>query len=195
MSFRSAVWRGAPIAVLSMASIAVAAQTPEPHGASPEHIPWSLLAFAAVNFTIFVYVIIVRGLLPSLRRYAIERRDRVVREIEEATAARAEAEALRAEWQRRLDHLEGEIAEIRQAARDDAGRERDRILAAARETATAIERDARRAAASEIVRAQSTLRKEVARQAVSIAERLVRERLTDADQQRFVEEFLEQVSQ
>lgn len=48
-------------------------------------------------------------------------------------------------------------------------------------------------AESEIRSAQEALRAEVAKQALAIAERLAPQRLTPADQQRFVREFVEQV--
>jgi F-type H+-transporting ATPase subunit b len=155
--------------------------------------PLSLL-FYTVNFAIFAYFIVGRGILPSVRRWAFARRDRVITEIAAAQQARDEAERLRAEWAQRVASLEQEIAEIRRLAAADAERERERIIRAAQETAAAIAADARRATAQEVARAQSELRSELARQAVAVAERLIRERTTADDQRRFVHEFLREVS-
>jgi F0F1-type ATP synthase membrane subunit b/b' len=81
---------------------------------------------------------------------------------------------------------------LRQARQDIEG-ERDQILAAARRTAEAIQRDAERTAESELRQARDRLRAEVAQHALHLAERLAPERLTAADQGRFVDEFIDQV--
>jgi F0F1-type ATP synthase membrane subunit b/b' len=80
-------------------------------------------------------------------------------------------------------------------ARADIAAERDQILAAARKAGETIRRDAQRTADNELRSAQEALRDEVARQALAIAERLAAQRLTPADQQRFVSEFVAQVEQ
>ena len=75
----------------------------------------------------------------------------------------------------------------------DAQRERERILAAAQKTAEAIRNDARRTAAQEVRRSEAELRDAVARAAVIAATQLVRDRLSPADHERFVSEFLREV--
>ena len=166
----------------------------EAHGAHAEArgIPWLTLLFSAINFTLFV-LLLRRVALPAIRRWAHERRDRVVKELEEAARARAEAEKLKAEWEARTKNLDAEITALRQQAVADAERERERILATARATAAAIEADAKRAVDQEVRRAREILRDEAVREAVAIAERIVRERATTDDQRRFVDEFLRQV--
>jgi len=181
----------APSLLIALPALAAAAE--EGGHESGHGIPWMTLGFACINFGLFIYVIFVRGILPSLRSYALARRDRVVREIEEASKARAEAEQLRQEWEQRVENLEREIAEIRDRALADAQHDREKILADARAAAVAIEADARRAAAQEIHRAEAQLRDDVGREAVAIAERLLRERITKDDQHRFVDDFLRQV--
>ena len=189
-------WRGPEVAwsVAFLSALpAVAAAAEEAAHEGHHGIPWTTLGFACVNFGLFIYFIFVRGILPSLRSYALQRRDRVVQEIAAATSARAEAEQLRREWQQRIENLEREIAHIRDSALADAQRDREKILADARAAAEAIEGDARRAAAQEIRRAETQLRDDVGHEAVAIAERLLRERISKDDQHRFVDEFLRQV--
>lgn len=179
------------LALLAVPGVWAASE--EAHHGEGHGIPWTLLAFTAVNFALFVYVVFVRGILPSLRTYARDRRDRVVRELEEAARMRSEAERLREEWERRVANLDEEVAEIRRQAAADAAHERDRILENARKVAAAIEEDARRAVDHEIARAETSLRVHVGREALAIAERLLREQITADDQRRFVDEFLRQV--
>jgi F-type H+-transporting ATPase subunit b len=166
----------------------------EGHGAHGEHhgIPWSTLFFTAVNFGLFV-LLIWRAVLPALRTWALDRRNRIVDELQKAANARAEAEELKNEWRRRMERLDQELAEIRNQALADAQRERERILQLAGETAKAIAADAEKAVGQEVQRAREELRGEVARQALALAGEIVRQRLDQDDQKRFIDEFLREV--
>lgn len=156
-------------------------------------VPWGKVLFSIVNFSIFLYIL-RRSLWPTIRNWLLERREHVRAALEKADHARREAEALKAEWQRRLDALGGELAQMLEQARADIAVERDQILAAARQTAEAIQRDAERTAENELRQAREQLRAEIAQQAVAIATRLAPERLSAADQARFVDEFVSGVS-
>lgn len=170
---------------------ALAAEVEEHHGGS--HIPWPKLIFSSINFAIFLFIAVKIAQKAELPQYFAARRLRIAEALAQAERARREAEALRAEWQRRLDGLGAELESMLKQAREDIAAERDQILAAARKAAEAIRRDAQRTAESELRNAQEALRAEVAKQALAIAERLATQRLTAADQQRFVAEFVEQV--
>jgi F-type H+-transporting ATPase subunit b len=175
----------------ALPAVAFAGSIDEP-GAAAHGIPWGKLALSFINLSIFVYIL-RRAAWPTLRNWAAERRARVADALAEADRAKREAEALRAEWQRRLDQLSGELEGMLQQARADIAVERDQILAAARKTAEAIHRDAQRTADSEIRNARDLLRAELAAQALAVAERLAPQQLTPADQRRFVDEFVQQV--
>src|SRR5262245_11136376 len=69
-------------------------------------IPWGKLALSAINFALFMYVL-WRALWPTVRNWLSERHAMVRTALEQAERARREAEALRAEWQRRMDTLAG----------------------------------------------------------------------------------------
>jgi F-type H+-transporting ATPase subunit b len=155
-------------------------------------VPWSKLLFSLINVAIFLYIL-RRGAWPTLRNWVAERRARVADALAQAERARLEAEALRAEWQRRLEGLGAELESMLAQARADIATERDQILAAARTMAEAIRHDARRTAESEIRGAQEMLRAEVAKQALAIAERTAAQRFGAADQQRFIAEFVREV--
>ena len=167
------------LAVVAIASPALAAG-----GGHHEGIPWLTLGFSTFNVILS---------LPVVRDFVRDRHARILRDLNAADEARAEALRLKAEWEQRLAHLEESIAGMRDQARQDAERERERILADARRTAERIQRDAEQAAAAELRQIRAELRVELARQAMQQAEKTVRERWTDADQQRFVADFLKQV--
>jgi F-type H+-transporting ATPase subunit b len=173
---------------------ALAEEVPEGHAG--HGAPWLKLLFMAINLAIFIRIApaVARLLLGvDLWEWAATRREKVATALAEADRAKREAEAMRAEWQRRLERLGGELEAMLAQARTDIAKERDQILAAARKSAEAIHRDAQRTADNELRSAQEILRAEVAKQALAIAERLAAQRLTAADQQRFVAEFVAQV--
>lgn len=181
----------AATAILFAPVVWAAEEEAEHHGGGFEIGP---LLFATINLAIFLWVL-ARFVLPPVRHWVAERRVRVVRELEEAAAAKAEALKLRGEWEQRLAEFAKMVEDMRVQARRDAELERDRILEAARKTAESIRRDAERAAAYEIRRTQQQLRAELVRQAVHLAEETTRAQWSAADQQRFVAEFLKQVQQ
>ena len=178
------------MAALTQAAVALA----EEGGHGHEHASplWPLL-YGAINLGIFIWLL-ARFAWPAVRDLVRDRRDNVVRAIEAATAAKTEALKLKTEWETRLAQFNQSVEEMRQQARRDAERERERILAAAQKTADAIRKDAELAAAYELRRTQEMLRGELVRQAVRLAEEAARSRLTTDDQQRFVTEFLKQVT-
>lgn len=171
-----------------LASPALASEATD-HGG---HIPVAMLVFSAINLLLFLWIL-GRYVMPAVRRWVQERRAQVVNALQAAATAKAEAEALRAQWEARLAQIQVTIDEIRAQAQADAARERDRILAAAQQTAETIRRDAERAAAYEVRRTQERLRAALVGQALRLAEETARAQWSPADQQRFVTDFLKQV--
>ena len=101
MRWRSVALTGAAFAV--HAQLALASE--EAHGHAEHGVPWGSLLFSAVNLCIFVWVL-ARFVMPAVRAWVHERRDRVVNDLKDAAAAKAEAERLRTEWETRLAELQ-----------------------------------------------------------------------------------------
>jgi F-type H+-transporting ATPase subunit b len=171
---------------------ATALGSEDAHGHGQGGIPWAKLVFSTVNLGIFV-AILARFVFPQVRCWVRDRQGRIVKELQDAAAAKAEAERLRAEWERRLAQFERNAEEMREQTKRDAQRERERIVAEAERTADGIRRDAERAAVYERRRAEEQLRARLVGQAIGLAEQEARERWTAADQERFVAEFVQQV--
>ncbi len=177
------------VASTLFAPIAAASEEAHAHGGESAVAP---LLFSTVNLAIFI-AILGRYVYPPVRDWVRARRAHVLQALQDAAAAKAEAETLRAQWEARLRDVERTIEEMRAQVRDDAERERQRILEAARRTAESIRTDAERAAAYEVRRTQQQLRAELVRQAVRMAEDATRAQWSPTDQQRFVAEFIKQV--
>lgn len=172
---------------------------PQALAAEPAHhehdhgeIPWAMLLFSAINLGLFAYAV-SRWAWPAIREWLADRRRQIIAALEQAAIAQQQAEQLKREWEQRLARLDAEIGAMREQARAEMALERDRILAAARKTASALLRDAQRAAEQELRSAQAELRREVARRAYSIAVERARRELTPANHERFLADFLERV--
>ena len=172
-----------PFLIGVLLPLAALAEEVEEH-AGHHAVPWAKLVFSSINFAIFLFLMSKMIGSMNLRGQLAERREKIVEALAQAERAKQEAEALRLEWQRRMENLAAELEVLLQQARADIATERDQILAAAQRTAE-----------NEIRSAQEALRAEVAKQALQIAERLAPQRLSAADQQRFVREFVAEVTE
>jgi F-type H+-transporting ATPase subunit b len=184
---------------LACATILVAASPASAAGGAahaegpPTAQQWLLLLFTCINFAVFVYFL-GRFTGAPLRDFLRGRRKEIVDLMAEAAREKAEAQALKDEYQAKLARLEDVkqelIAEVQRMAESDAVK----LLAAAAEAATRLKRDAERAAQSDHDRAVRELRAEAARLAAALAAADIRQRLDPAVRQRLVDEFLEGVA-
>jgi len=188
----------AAFVLLLVPAVVLAASGGDHHG---EHgIPWGTLIFSTINLAIFL-VVLPRLLplflktmgLPASRDDLQNRRAGIQTALQQAAKAKQESEQLKQEWERRLANLGTEIETLRKQARDEIAAEREQILAAAQRLADTIRKDAQKAAEQEVRNAEEKLREEVASQALAVARRLAPQRLTAADQERFVGDFIQQV--
>lgn len=178
--------------VLSRATLAGAlllvtaahAEAAEGHGPS-----WTLTLLGFVNFGIYAYVL-RRFAWPSIVKYLKERRASVVTALESAARARAEAEALRAEFAAKLANVEADAARARDELMEIARTEADQLLAQAKRSAERIRRDAQLVADQEIARARRMLQEDAALLIAGIAGDVVSRQLTGDDQTRFVQGFI-----
>ena len=174
------------------ASIAFAVDSGGHHEGDHGGLPVATLIFSAINLLIFLFII-RRYAFPAVKDWVKTRRDNIVEELEQAAIARAEAQRLQGEWQKRLNAFDETVAQMKKQSREDTERERERILIAAKETAQKITEDAKKAAVYEATKAQAEIQSDLLRQAVLKAEERVRANWSSEDQGRFVTDFLKQV--
>jgi len=157
--------------------------------AAPAHAAGDGLLFPSINFVLLFAALFVL-LRKPVREYFEGRREGIRKELEEAAALRKEAETRHAEWQRRLDALQGELDRIRATARERADHERETLLADARRAAERIRQDAAAAVDQELRRARASLHDEASQLAVEMAAGILREQVTDSDRSRLLDEFI-----
>ena len=112
-----------------------------------------------------------------------------------AEAARREADAIRAEYAAKEAAREETRRRMLDDIRKGAEAEREKALQEATATAARLRAEAERQAEYDLARARRELRAEAAKLAAELAEKEVRQKMTDADRARLVQEFVQVVSE
>ena len=147
-----------------------------------------------VNFVILLGLLAWKG-GPVFRKLAADRHDAIKTALEEAAKLRQQAADKLAEYETRLKDADAEIKKLVEGMRTDAEADKKRILAAAETQAAAMKRDAEQRIAAELEYARAALTREVTAAATAATEKLLREKLQPADQQRLVSSFIADVHQ
>jgi F-type H+-transporting ATPase subunit b len=152
------------------------------------------LFWQVLNVALLVGVIIYFARKPVLS-YLAERRDGIANDLDSSAKLLAEAESKLSEWSAKVENIDREAAEIRDATRHAAEAERDRIVADAEVTAERIRRSASAVIDRDLQQARAALRREAADLAVELAGKLLEEQVNDADRERLLDEFIGRVGQ
>ena len=150
------------------------------------------LIIQMVNFLLLLFILTKLLYKPFVAKME-ERSQAIKKSLEEAQAARAEAEKQRTEHAAQIKAAYAEAQAIRATALKEAGDEQRRLIDAARAEAGRLVEAAKAETAQDIVRARQQLRSEVADLAVQVAERLIKKSLRDEDHHRIVQETLARV--
>jgi F-type H+-transporting ATPase subunit b len=150
------------------------------------------LVIQAINFGLLLFILIKLLYKPLLAKMN-ERTEAIRSSLEEAKAARADAERERAEHAAKLQASLAEAHSIRATALKDAAEEQRRLVDAARAEAARLVEAARSEMGQDVRRARQELRQEVADLATSVAERLIRKSLRDEDHRRIVDDAINRV--
>ena len=147
------------------------------------------LIIQVINFTLLLLVLgklLYRPLLAKMD----ERSQAIRRSLDEAQAARAEAQREREEHAARIQAAHAEAQTIRAAALKEAQDEQRRLVEAALVEAARLVDSAKAELAQDVRRAKQELRREVGDLAVAVAERLIKKSLHDEDHHRIVEDTI-----
>jgi F-type H+-transporting ATPase subunit b len=150
------------------------------------------LVIQAINFAILLFLL-TRVLYRPLVGKLEERTQAIQKSLEEAQAARAQAERERQEHAQKLQAAHAEAQAIRAQALKEAQEEQRKLVEGARAEATRLVESTRTELDQSVRRARETLRQEVAEMAVSVAERLIKKSLRDEDHRRIVEDAIGRV--
>ena len=123
------------------------------------------------------------------------RTEEIEKTLADAESAKAAAEAKHKEYSDKLAKATEEIAGITEAIRREGEVERDKIIAAAKDMADKIEREADNKAAGVVAKARIELREEASRLAVELAEDMLKKQVSADDQKRLVEEYMQKMGE
>jgi len=183
----SARIRAVVIATLLLILPTLAWSADDAHGGGGREMMWQ-----AINLAIVVGLIFYLARKPVIEFFT-SRREQIGSDLEVAAELLSQAEARNSEIQRRLADLDSELEGIRESTRERAEDESERILADANKTAERIQTDAVAAVDQELQRAARELRSEAADLALELAAGILKERVTDTDRERLLDEFITRV--
>jgi F0F1-type ATP synthase membrane subunit b/b' len=149
--------------------------------------------FMVLNFALLLGLLAWK-LRPVGDQVAAERHDLIKAALDEAAKLRKQAADKLAEYEARLKDADAEIKKLVDGMRVDAEHDKQRILAAAEAQAAVMKRDAELRIAAEIELARAQLTREVTAASAAATEKLLREKLTGADQQTLVTAFITDVT-
>ena len=153
-----------------------------------------MLSWRLLNFLILAYFL-VRLLKKPLSSF-FQESARVIREQLQGTEqACQEAEQELQEMENRLEALDQEIQKLQGVIGEHGQRERDKIIANARQTAEQMLEKAKLEAAYSAQQAKNQLRLEVIDEAVRMAAESIRKAIASGDQERLVNEYLQDLKQ
>jgi len=148
--------------------------------------------FKFLNFAVLVGLLIKFGGKP-LKDYLQNRHNTIKTKIDEANKAVEEAEALKAQYERKLSQLDNEIEAFKKVVIEEAQKEKQKIIDEATEFASRIREQARIAYEQEMKDAMNTIKEEIARLTMERAEKLIAEKLTKEDHNTMVGDFIEKL--
>lgn len=122
-----------------------------------------------------------------------KRKSAIMHGMQEAGKMRDDAAGRLAGYEEKLKHVDDEIERVKREMREAGERERERILADAKNKRERMEHDASVLIEQELKAAKELLLRETVRGAVRSAQDLLAKQVTAADQQRLADDYLEGV--
>jgi F-type H+-transporting ATPase subunit b len=159
----------------------------------PRNEPIPLLA-NLVNLGALMFLLVRFGRKPAAEGLQ-RRRERIMREIDEARALKKKAKDRLAGYEDDLDQLDDKRQAVIEQYEAEGEVERTRILQEMGETRDRMMADAEFRIAQESKQARTELSHDALESALTAAEELLKAKVTDGDRQRLADEYLEQIGE
>jgi F-type H+-transporting ATPase subunit b len=148
---------------------------------------WTIVCFG------ITYFVLRKWAFGPIQSLIDARRERIQQAIDEADHARAEARNLLEEHRKLIGQAKSESEDILAEARRIAESQRERVRAETEEDRQRRLEETRRQIDQATHQALGQIRDEVGRLSLLAAEKITRKSLTDADQQRLIDEALSEI--
>ena len=172
-------------AALLSAEWAMAAEA----GAHAKAFSFTEELFKLVN-TLIVVGILYKVAYHPIRNFLKDRREGIRKALEESRAAREEAEKQLAEQRSKVANLEAELVRVREQGEKERAMMRERLEEEQENQAQRLLEQTRTTIELESSKARAELQNQAASLALSLAEEMLKKELGEADQERFVENYL-----
>jgi F-type H+-transporting ATPase subunit b len=153
---------------------------------------WKNLAWRMLNFIVMIWFLWWL-LAQKLRDFFKGRREGIKTSLEEAAAAKAEAEKKFAEYSAKLDKATEEIDNISEMIKAQGLAEKEKIIEDAKLAAEKMKEDTQARIEQEVKKARSDLRTEAVQLSVQMAEEILRKNMTPKDHDNMVADYLDKV--
>ena len=182
--------------VLLVFSSGIALAASDEHGADAEHAPakgWVKEdTYKVINFAVLAAALIYLLRKPVAKALS-DRIQGIKDQLEDLESRKKEAEAELAAYNQKFQQLEQEAEKIVDQYIQQGQEAKSRILEEARSAAAKLEEQARRNIDHEFKKAREQLQTEVMEKALVKAEEVIKSRISDKDQERLVDEYLDKV--
>lgn len=146
----------------------------------------------AINFALLVGLLVYFLRKPVIQ-FVASRSAQIRTQVEEAAAMKREAEAKLKEFEQKLRDFEKEAKELIENARLEGESLKTRIIENAQKTAERMIKDADATVQANVNEFKDQIRRETIEKAIQLAESTIRERLSDEDQRRFINDYVQKV--
>jgi F-type H+-transporting ATPase subunit b len=148
--------------------------------------------YKVMNFAVLLAILIYL-LRKPVSQFLNDRIKGIQSQLDELEAKKKATEEKLAEYNERLNKLSAEAEEIVEQYRKQGEAARDKILQEAEASAEKLEEQARRTIEHEFKQARQQLETEVLEKAIAKAEEKLRRNMTDNDQSKLIDEYLNEV--
>ncbi|HEC97434.1 MAG TPA: ATP synthase F0 subunit B [Nitrospirae bacterium] len=148
---------------------------------------WKGWLWKIVNFAILIFIL-VKYLAKPMKEYFRQRTELIEKSLTEAREAKGLAQKALKEVEEKLKFKDQEIERIVDSAKQSGQAEHDNLIEQGKDMSEKIRQQARANIEMELKNAKAALRAEASGLALKLAEKRLRERLTEEDQMRLLEE-------
>ncbi|MGN0663254.1 MAG: F0F1 ATP synthase subunit B [Faecalibacterium sp.] len=154
---------------------------------------WTFLA--QICNLLIQMLIFKKLLLNPIRKVLAERKAKADNEISDAQKLRAEAEAMKVEYEQNLQNARAEANQIVANAQKTAAARSEELLGEARAQAAAMKQKAEADIAQERKKAVNEVKDEIGGIAMEIASKVVEREIKEADHKALIDEFIKNVGE
>ncbi|MCD6487576.1 MAG: ATP synthase F0 subunit B [Syntrophobacterales bacterium] len=164
----------------------------EHHGEDHNKASFINFGWRFLNFVVLI-VILYKLSAKAIKNFFVGDRESIRVSLEEAVAAKEEAEKRFEEHSARLDKAAAEIQEISGMIKAQGLAEKEKIIEEAKKTAEKMEEDSKARMDQEFKKALNQIRTEAAGFSIKMAEEILKKNIKEKDHENIVNDFLDRM--